>query len=318
MNRTILKRFGSAACAAALLAAGIASCKGEARQDRPGDLAVEQIPYDYMVGTKLGGTVKTIQYPSKDYAGDGSEITKHALVYLPPEYPSENAYDLLVLCHGIGGDEREWGFMSAMCIGKNVVDHLILNGEIRPMIIVMPNGRSTANYSDTSFSNAASFYKFGLEIRNDLLPYMDANFATRASEHPDNPSFARMTRSMAGLSMGGMQTINIGLCECLDLFSAFGAFSAAPTSYPAVQIAARLEEFPDERIRFFYNICGTKDGTAYASASGAAKMLPDFTDRIGDKNFLWQELPGGHDFNIWNLGLYNFVRIVDAVRYEAE
>ena len=318
MKRTILKEIISFACAAVLLAAGSAPSKAESQTVKPGELAAEQIPYEYMVGTKLGGIVKTIQYPSKDYTGDGSEITKHALVYLPPEYSEENGYDLLVLCHGIGGDEREWGFMSAMSIGKNVVDHLILNGEIRPLIIVMPNGRSTAHYSDTSFNNAASFYTFGQEIRNDLLPYMDSHFATRASGHPDDPEFARMTRSMAGLSMGGMQTINIGLCECLDLFSAFGAFSAAPTSYPAAQIAARLENFPGEGIRFFYSICGTKDGTAYASASAAAKGLPDFTNRLGDTNFLWQELPGGHDFNIWNLGLYNFVRILDAVRYEAE
>ena len=72
--------------------------------------------------------------------------------------------------------------------------------------------------------------------------------------------------------MGGMQTINIGLCECLDLFSAFGAFSAAPTSYPAASVAKKLEAFPEEdRIRFFYSICGTEDGTAYASAAAAAK-----------------------------------------------
>ena len=124
---------------------------------------------------------------------------------------------------------------------------------------------------------------------------------------------------VAGLSMGGMQTINIGLCECLDLFSAFGAFSAAPTSYPAASVAKKLEAFPEEdRIRFFYNICGTEDGTAYASAAAAAKDLPEYSGRVDETNFLWQELPGGHDFNIWNLGLYNFVRILDSVRVEDE
>ena len=280
----------------------------------------EKLPDEYRTGMQEGaGTVEKIEYPSKDYTNDGAEVTKHALVYLPAGYPEAGQYDLLVLCHGIGGDENEWGFLNPTCIGRNLVDHLIANGEIRPLIIVMPNGRSTADYNDTSFGNAQSFYVFGQELRNDLLPYMDAHFATRASRHPDDPAFARMTRSMAGLSMGGMQTINIGLCECLDLFSAFGAFSAAPTSYPAASVAKKLEAFPEEdRIRFFYSICGTEDGTAYASAAAAAKDLPEYSGRVDETNFLWQELPGGHDFNIWNLGLYNFVRILDSVRAEEE
>ena len=48
--------------------------------------------------------------------------------------------------------------------------------------------------------------------------------------------------SLEGLSMGGMQTINIGICECLDIISWFGAFSAAPTSYPANQLAKAIDE----------------------------------------------------------------------------
>lgn len=103
---------------------------------------------------------------------------------------------------------------------------------------------------------------------------------------------------------------NIGLCECLDLFSAFGAFSAAPTSYDAGTIAAKLKGFPEYDIRFFYNICGTEDGIAYASASKAGKDILQYTDRLDQTNYLWQERKGGHDFNIWNLGLYNFLKII--------
>ena len=313
-----LRRIVLFLCSAMLLA--VSASAEEAEKTEAGMKVADKIPDEYMASAKdQGGKVQTISYPSRDYTKDGAEITKFALVYLPPDYSEENEYDLLVLCHGIGGTEREWGFMNLGCIGKNAVDRLILNGEIRPLIIVMPNGRSTANYNDTSFDNMQSFYVFGEEIRNDLLPYMDAHFATRASKHPDDPDLARMTRSMAGLSMGGMQTINIGLCECLDLFSAFGAFSAAPTSYPAATVAKELEKFPKaEKIRFFYNICGTNDGTAFASASSAVNKLTEYSDRFDETNFLWQELPGGHDFNIWYLGLYNFVRILDTVRYEGE
>jgi len=273
----------------------------------------ERLPVEYKTYLKEGaGTVRKIEYPSKDYTGDGAEVTKSALIYLPAGYSEEQQYDLLVLCHGIGGTEKEWGFLNLNCEGKLAVDHLIANGEIKPLIIVMPNGRSTANFNDTSFNNMQSFYTFGQEIRNDLLPWIDSHYSTYGSLTPDDLSAARDHRYMAGLSMGGMQTINIGLCECLDLFCAFGAFSAAPTSYTSAQIAANLEKFDAETypVRYFYSICGTEDGTAYASASAAAKNLPDYSDRFTEANWHWQECRGVHDFKIWYLGLFNFLRIL--------
>jgi hypothetical protein len=114
---------------------------------------------------------------------------------------------------------------------------------------------------------------------------------------------------MAGLSMGGMQTINIGIGECVDIIGYFGAFSAAPTSNTAAKTAEILEgnEYP---IYYFYNICGTEDGIAYQSASAAAKNLPDVCDQFVDgENFMWMERSGGHDFNIWYLGFYNFAQL---------
>lgn len=262
----------------------------------------DRLPEEYAAPLpEGGGSVEHVTYPSRDYAGNGAEVTKNAAVYLPAGYPDGGPYDVLLLCHGIGGDEFEWGFLNEECAGRNAADRLIASGEIRPLIIVMPNGRSTANYDDKSFGNMNSFYSFGQEIRNDLLPWIDEHYAT-------NPG--REHRSMAGLSMGGMQTINIGLCECLDLFSAFGAFSAAPTSYAAAQVAKEIEKFEDCPIRFFYSICGTEDGIAYASASAAAKNLPEETGRLTEENWLWQECPGEHNFDIWYLGLFNFLRIV--------
>ena len=202
------------------------------------------------------------------------------------------------------------GFLNEDCDGRNAVDRLIANGEIKPLIIVMPNGRSSAGFDDTSMGNAASFYTFGKELRNDLLPWMDSHYATYGSLTPDDLSASRGHRYMAGLSMGGMQTINIGLCECLDLFSAFGAFSAAPTSYSASAIAKAIGTFDNCPIRFFYSICGLEDNIAYYSAALAAKDLPDHTDLLAEENWCWQECHGYHSFDIWNLGLFNFLRIL--------
>ena len=268
----------------------------------------DEIPEEYWRGCDQAGLLTRITYESRDYTGDGSPIEKHALVYLPFGYSQDNTYDVLILMHGVGGTEDEWGFGKAFRSVKNVIDHLIANGEIRPLIIVMPNGRSTADCYNTSMDNAASFYTFGQEIRNDLIPYIDSHYPTYGALTPDDPSAAREHRAMAGLSMGGMQTINIGLCECLDLFASFGAFSAAPTSYTASEINDRLQAFPDLAVNYFYSICGLQDGL-YFAGSGAAKELPSHCDRFTEANWHWQERSGGHDFGIWNLGLYNFVRI---------
>ena len=265
------------------------------------------------------GTIEQISYTTHDYFGDGAEITKYANVYLPYGYSEEKQYNVLYLMHGIGGDENEWGMNGATSRVKIIMDNLIYHGDIEPFIVVTPNGRSSASFAKDADFN--SFYLFGQELRNDLIPYIESKYATYASYDANGYDLAatRDHRAMAGLSMGGMQTINIGMCECLDIISYFGAFSAAPTSYPAAQVAEKLQEFPEEEIHYFYNVCGTEDGIAYASSSNAAKNLPAVCDRFVDgENFMWQELPGAHDFKIWYLGFYNFAQVAFEKQEAAE
>ena len=259
------------------------------------------------------GTIETITYKTYDYFGDGAEIKKQANVYLPYGYDEEKKYNVLYLMHGIGGNENEWGMTGSASKVKCMMDNLIYNGDIEPFIVVTPNGRSGADFANTN-SDYNSFYEFGKELRNDLIPYIESHYATygQSGEKDYDMKADREHRAMAGLSMGGMQTINIGMCECLDIISYFGAFSAAPTSYGAADVVKKIDErFPDDEIFFFYNICGTEDSIAYQSASAAAKELPKLSERFQDgENFMWQELSGGHDFAIWYLGFYNFAQVV--------
>lgn len=260
------------------------------------------IPENYRVTVKDGGTIQQITYKSKKYYGDKSTNEKKANVYLPAGYDANDnskKYKVLYLMHGIGGDENEWGMKDDQSLVKKMMDNLTVKGDIDPFIIVTPNGRSG---SDPDPNKAyMAFYQFGQELRNDLIPYMDSHYNTVTD---------REGRAMAGLSMGGMQTINIGICECLDLISWFGAFSAAPTSYEAAKVANTLNANPNLQINFFYNICGTEDSIAYSSHAAAAKLLPRLTEQLVEgKNFRWQEQSGGHDFGIWNLGFYNFAKI---------
>ena len=284
--------FALLAAAVFLLAA--AGCAGEE----------EKVPESYFEDLPSSGSrVERITYPSRDYAGKGKEIKKHALVYLPADYSEETPCDVLILCHGLGGTETEWGFTKNNRKGWNLADHLFADGSVKNLIIVMPNGRSTWNYADTSRNSSRAFYVFGQEIRNDLIPYIDEHYNTYAD---------REHRAMAGLSMGAMQTVNIGLCECLDLISAFGVFSAPSNTLNSVRIAEKLKEFPEDcTVRCLYCICGKADD-AFDAAYAVLHPIPE-DSRLTEANCVWQECRGYHNFNVWYLGLYNFLKLLGSL-----
>ena len=278
------------------------------------------VPSKYTaLNTANGGQVIEIHYTTYDYAGDGHELTKPAFVYLPPKYDETKQYNVLYLMHGVGGNEREWGMTGNGSQVKKMMDNLIAYGDIEGFIVVTPNGRSCADFANTS-AKYDGFYLFGQELKNDLIPYIDANFATYA-EYDENGydlTAARDHRAMAGLSMGGMQTINVGIGECLDVLSWYGSFSSAPTSNAASVTAQKLADYPEEYdIHYFYNICGLSDGTAIGAHRNATRGLCDLTDRLTDgENFMWHEVQGVHDFHVWYLGFFNFAQIVFDKDYE--
>lgn len=276
------------------------------------------LPSKYYHDTKgEQGTIEKISYMAHDYQGSGEDYEKFAFVYLPAGYDESKNYNVIYLMHGIGGSETEWGLNDpSYSRVKMILDNMINDGDIEPVIVVTPNGKAFAN--SESHGNDL-FYNFGLELRNDLIPYMDSHYSTYADfsvedyEARNNDAYdmtaTRTHRAIAGLSMGGMQTINIGICECLDLFSWFGAFSAAPTSYEASKVASFINN-SEYDVDYFYNICGLQDNIAYWSASAAAKDICSYTDRLKDgENYLWHETDGGHEFKIWYLGFYNFVLV---------
>ncbi|MBR3017897.1 MAG: hypothetical protein IKH57_12625 [Clostridia bacterium] len=256
----------------------------------------DTLPSDYTRACANGGTIEKFTYEAHDVFNDGAVYEKTAFVYLPYGYDAAQTYDLLILCHGIGGNEYEWGMTGPDSKVKRVMDNLIDRGEIKPFIVVTPNGRAGKT------EDHSSFYRFDEELRNDLLPALAERYAVDI--------YDRNRCAMAGLSMGGMQTVNLGIGKCLDIFSAFGAFSACPTTNTASVTAAALNASGDLPIRVFYSICGTEDGIALSSAKAAVEGLDALTDRLNEKNFILQYVPGGHDFGVWYLGFYNFARMI--------
>ena len=132
------------------------------------------LPTKYVLSYKGDcGTIESITYMAKDYLGDGPEVEKKAFVYLPAGYDESQKYNVLYLCHGIGGDENEWGFNNpAGSRVKRILDNLIGEGSIEPLIVVTPNGKA---YGLSGVTGNDLFYKFGYELRNDLIPYIDSH-----------------------------------------------------------------------------------------------------------------------------------------------
>lgn len=235
----------------------------------------------------LAGRTEVFEYDSTV-----TGVKRKAVVYLPPNYSSDKKYPVLYLLHGIGGNEWEWsGYVHADAI----VDNLITAGKAPPMIIVMPNGRALPDDRvpppDKTFSpaNAAGFGKFERDLLDCLIPAIQAKYS--ASTNCEQ-------RAIAGLSMGGGQSLNFGLGH-LDTFAWVGGFSAAPNTKSGAELA------PDpaaarKRLKLLYVSCGNKDGLINVS-QGVHVYLKQH-----DVPHIWNVDDAPHDRGTWANNLHHF------------
>ena len=168
------------------------------------------------------GEVRTLWYHSRI-----TGALRRAFVYTPPNYDADRSrrYPVLYLQHGAGEDERGWTTQGR---ANFILDNLIAAGTAKPMIVVMDNGYATKPAPPTPPAEGGSrpgaprfdFRGFEEVLLNELIPKIDASYRTIAN---------RTHRAMAGLSMGGMQTLQIAPNH-LDTFSYIGSFSGPPLS----------------------------------------------------------------------------------------
>src|SRR3954465_11773219 len=142
------------------------------------------------------GKLETVEYDSTTVGVMGK-----ARVSTPPGYSKDKKYPVLYLLHGIGGDENEWPRGGAPDV---ILDNLIADKKAVPMIVVMPNGRASkdATARDQFPKQGPAFAAFEKDLLNDLIPYVEKNYSVKAD---------RESRALAGLSMGGGQSLNFGL-----------------------------------------------------------------------------------------------------------
>ncbi len=278
-------------------------------------------------------------------------ILKKCNVYLPPAYSHKKTtikYPVLYLLHGVGGNRYEWlsgsGIQDGNYVICNIFDNLIANGEIEPLIVVFPDGRSSWDWKDQTFNpegtNLLGFYYFDYELRFDLIPYIEGKYHTIADINNDfmeEIGYNRMYRAIAGLSMGGMQCLNLvlggyrydsekytvenseyknGLAKTvaapgmMDLFAYVGAFSNAPTSSEGKFLGSQIS-FCDYQLQLLYMTCGDEDDIAYHM--GYKNAINSLWQTAGDKlKYLYKVIvkEGKHDFSVWMNGAYNFSRMI--------
>jgi enterochelin esterase-like enzyme len=217
---------------------------------------------------------------------------RKANVYLPPGYSPDKKYPVLCLLHGIGGDINEWQQVASPNV---VLDNLIADGKAVPMIIVMPNGRALPD--DSAGGNVftpekvAGFAKFERDLLEFLISAVQAKYSTDTG---------REHRALAGLSMGGGQTLNFGFAH-LDTFAWLGAFSSAPNTKPPAELvpdpaAARAQ------LRLLYLSAGNKDGLISFS-QGVHRYLKEH-----NVPHIWNVDDHGHDGETWGSNLYIFAQ----------
>lgn len=252
---------------------------------------VKQAPvgFDVLQANISHGTIDTISYDSKTVG-----TTRRSLIYTPPGFSKTKKYPVLYLLHGIGGDEKEWFNQGKPQV---ILDNLYAQGKLQPMIVVLPNGRAMKD--DRSGGNiwepekAQAFATFEKDLLNDLIPYVESHYPVLTDKDH---------RAIAGLSMGGGQSLNFGLGN-LDKFSWVGGFSSAPNTKKPEELVPDSEA-AKQKLKLLYISCGDKDGLLNFS-----KRTHDYLTEKNVPHIYYIE-PGVHDFKVWKNGLYMFSQLL--------
>ncbi|WP_241285428.1 alpha/beta hydrolase [Chryseobacterium arthrosphaerae] len=250
----------------------------------------KKVPQDFDTEKKeiLHGKIDTIQYSSVMVG-----TIRKALVYTPPGFKKGEKYPVLYLLHGIGGDEKEWFKNGTPQI---ILDNLYAKGKLSPMIVVLPNGRAMKDDRATgdimAKDKVEAFATFEKDLLNDLIPFVEKKYPVKKN---------RNDRAIAGLSMGGGQTLNFGLGN-IDKFAWVGAFSAAPnTKEPQLLLP---DPSKAKELKLLWISCGDQDRLMPFS-----KRTSDYLTDNKVPHIFYVE-PGGHDFKVWKNDLYLFSQLL--------
>jgi len=227
---------------------------------------------------------------------------RRAFIYTPPSYDDDTLarYPVLYLQHGGGEDARGWPTQGHL---SQIMDNLLAAGQIVPMLVVMDSGQvlprtpMTLPSREGQLANARAF---GRVVIEDLIPLVDATYRTRAD---------RWERALAGLSMGGMQTLVIGLAHP-ETFATLGVFSGAP--FDSLDLATDYDDAladaaaVNARMRLLWMGAGTAEPSARERTLAFSAALTAVGIRHG---VYWSE-GTAHEWLTWRRCLREFAQVL--------
>ncbi len=230
------------------------------------------------------GSVSSVRYVAASLGNARREM----YVYTPPGYEkSTMSYPVLYLIHGGGDTAISW---STVGRANDILDNLIAENKAKPMIMVMPSGWTlTGGQVMTSDATKDPFTK---EMMEDIIPFVQSRYRTLAN--PEN-------RALSGLSMGGIQTLNIGLHH-LGAFRYVAVMSSGWISEDDRQFfykseAAQIPKY-NSQLKLFWWGWGQTD---IARANGLAVIDKFRSEGVKIETL---ETPGGHEWANWRIYLH--------------
>ncbi|MGH9657363.1 MAG: alpha/beta hydrolase [Bryobacteraceae bacterium] len=236
------------------------------------------------------GAVEINWHPAKALGGE----TRWVWIYTPPGYAKENArsYPVLYLFHGSNDIAGGWTLAGH---ANFILDNLIAENKAVPMIVAMPFGHAVPFGSprEVQATNTARYEEYVLK---DVMPMVESKYRVAAG---------RQNRAIAGLSMGGGQSLAIGLGH-LDLFSAVGAFSAAAPADIETRFAALLDDAAgtNAKLKLLWIGCGKQDSLIERSQK-LSELLA--ARRI---RHTFRATEGAHTYTVWRQYLHEFAPLL--------
>jgi enterochelin esterase-like enzyme len=230
------------------------------------------------------GALSAVRYVAPALGGARREL----YIYTPPGYSKGNqSYPVLYLIHGGGDSALSW---STAGRANDILDNLIAEKKTKPMIIVMPAGWTPSGAQ--VMTSDATKDPFTGELIKDIIPFVESNY--RVIANPEN-------RAISGLSMGGIQTLNIGLHH-LGTFRYVVVMSSGWTTESDREFfykseAAQIPNY-NSRLKLFWWGWGDTDG---ARPNGLA-VIGKF--KSSGVKIETMETAGGHEWAIWRLFLH--------------
>jgi enterochelin esterase family protein len=232
------------------------------------------------------GTVHLHKYQSKSLS-----VTRGLYIYTPPDYETSEdvRYPVLYLLHDMGDTEDAWTVVGRANI---IVDNLLAEKKARPLVIVMPYGHTPSAPPD--MRSIGKYGAYEKDLIEDVIPYVQKRYRV---------SKTQKDRAIAGLSMGGGQSLTIGLGN-LELFGWIGAFSSAVPKSPKLDDLISKAKAKKDKLNLLWIGCGNKDFLFQANQKFITRLNTDNIKHVAHIT------SGGHEWRLWRIYLNELVPLL--------